>query len=266
MKRKTALITGATSGIGKAFAERLAAMGYDLILTGRRAQVIREAARKLEKEHRITATAIIAELSTEEGIRAVLAAIKKSGGIDFLINNAGYGTDGLFKNLAIQEHLDMISVHVNASLRFIYAALPGMLAKKSGAIINVSSLAAYFPAPINGIYGGSKSFLKVFTESLHMEVRRSGVRVQALCPGFTHTDFHNKMGVEEELARNPNIFWMSAEQVADISLKCLKKCKVVCIPGFRNRVLWFVGRILPTGLYYRLIENLYKKYLDEGVG
>src|SRR5208337_2205633 len=234
MKGKTALITGATSGIGKAFAERFAAMGYDLILTGRRKQVISEAARELERAHGITAAIIIAELNNEKGIRSVLAAIKKSGGIDALVNNAGYGIDGLFADLPIQKHIDMATVHVNASLRFMHAALSRMIARKNGVIINVASMAAFLPAPINGIYGGSKAFLTIMTESLHIELRRCGIRVQALCPGFTHTDFHRKMGIEAELSNNRNLFWMNPEQVVDISLKCLKRGKVVCIPGSRN--------------------------------
>jgi short-subunit dehydrogenase len=262
MKRKIALVTGATSGIGKAFAERFALMGYDLLLTGRRAHVLRGVAGELEKAHRITATVIIAELNNEKGIRTVLAAIKKSGGIDILVNNAGYGIEGIFISLPVQEHLDMVSVHINATLRFIHAALPRMLARKNGVIINVASMAAFLPAPINGIYGGSKAFLTILTESLHLEVRRSGVRVQALCPGFTLTDFHRKMGVEAELNNNRNVFWMTPERVADISLRCLKKGKTICIPGFRNKIVLFIARIMPRRLYYLAIEKLYGEYLD----
>jgi uncharacterized protein len=262
VKRKTALITGATSGIGKAFAEKFAAMGYDLILTGRRLQVIRGVARELEKAHGISVTVIIAELNNDKGIRAVLAAIKKSGAIDVLVNNAGYGIEGLFQDLPVREHLNMITVHIIAALRFMHAALPRMLTRKNGIIINVASMAAFLPAPINGIYGGSKAFLAIMTESLHAEVRRFGVRVQALCPGFTHTDFHHKMGVETDLNNRRNVFWMTPEQVVDISLKCLKRGNVICIPGFRNKIVLSLARIMPRRLYYRIIEKLYGKYLD----
>jgi short-subunit dehydrogenase len=262
MKGQTALITGATSGIGKAFAERFAAMGYDLILTGRRRQIITEIARKLKKTYRIQVTVIIAELTHEKGISSVITAIQKADRLSVLVNNAGYGVEGLFKNLTVTEHLDMMSVHMNAPMRFIHAALPRMLEQKNGIIINVASLGAFAPAPINGIYGGTKSFLVVLTESLHMEVRRHGVRVQALCPGFTHTDFHRKMGVEEELNRNKAVVWMTPKQVTVISMKCLEKGKVVCIPGFNNKILYALTRLTPRRLYYRMTEKLYRMYLD----
>jgi short-subunit dehydrogenase len=262
MNRQKALITGATSGIGKAFAERFAALGYDLILTGRRRQIITEVARKIKKTYRINVTVIIAELTSERGINSVITAIRKTERLSVLVNNAGYGVEGLFKSLQVREHLDMMTVHMNAPMRFMHAALPLMIAQKNGIIINVSSLGAFAPAPINGIYGGTKSFLIVLTESIHMEVRRHGVRVQALCPGFTHTDFHGKMGVEEELNKNKGVVWMTPEWVTQISLKYLKKGKVVCIPGFNNKILYVLTRITPRRLYYRMTEKLYRMYLD----
>jgi short-subunit dehydrogenase len=262
MNRQTALITGATSGIGKAFAERFAAMGYDLILTGRRRQIITEVARKLKKTYRIQVTVIIAELTSERGISTVMRTIQKSDRLSVLVNNAGYGVEGLFINLHVQKHLDMMTVHMKAPMRFIHAALPRMIKQKNGIIINVASIGAFAPAPINGIYGGTKSFLIVLTESLHMEVRRHGVRVQALCPGFTHTDFHSKMGVEEELNKNKAVVWTTPERVTSISLKCLEKGKVVCIPGFTNKILYALTRFMPRWLYYRMTEKLYRMYLD----
>jgi hypothetical protein len=261
MKKKTALITGATSGIGKAYAKRYAAMGYDLILTGRRKQVITALATELERAYGITAAVIIAELATEKGIRAVLTAIKNTRRLAVLVNNAGYGVEGLFKDLPVKEHLNMVAVHVNASLRFLHAALPRMVEHRSGTIINVASLGAFTPAPINGVYGGTKALLVILTETLHMEVRRYGVRVQALCPGFTHTDFHRKMGIGDELNRNRMIFWMMPDRVVDISLRSLEKGKVVCIPGFINRILFRIARLLPRRLYYWMTEELYSRYI-----
>jgi len=262
MERQTALITGATSGIGKAFAERFAAMGYDLILTGRRRQIITEVARKIKKIYRIRVTVIIAELTSERGINSVITAIRKTERLSVLVNNAGYGVEGLFKSLNVREHLDMMAVHMSAPMRFMHAALPRMIGQKKGIIINVASLGAFAPAPINGIYGGTKSFLIVLTESLHMEVRRHGIRVQALCPGFTHTDFHGKMGVEDMLNKKRGVVWMTPERVTHISLKYLKKGKVVCIPGFNNKILYGLIRITPRRLYYRMTEKLYRMYLD----
>jgi uncharacterized protein len=261
MKRDTALITGATSGIGFEFAERFASMGYDLIITGRRKDVITDAARKLERAHGIRVSVVIADFTNDKGIRSVISAVRKSGRVSVLVNNAGFGVEGLFKDLPVKEHLNMLTVHVTAALRLTHEALPGMLKRKSGIIINVASLAAFTPTPINSIYGGTKAFLTIFTESLHMEVRRHGIRVQALCPGFTHTDFHNKMGVEKELNDNRLIFWTTPAMVVDASMKCLKKGKVICIPGFRNKITRYIGLFFPKSLYYRITEKLFGKYL-----
>ncbi len=259
MKRETALITGATSGIGRAYAEWFARAGYNLVITGRRKSVIAGVARDLTRVHGVSVKVIIAELATEAGTRAVLDAIRKEGSLTVLVNNAGYGIDGLFADLPIRDHLNLIHVHVTAALRFVHAALPRMIEGKRGTIINVSSLGAFAPAPINGIYGGSKSFLNVFTESLHLETRRLGIRVQALCPGFTVTDFHNKMGVEEEVRNNRKLHWMKPERVVALSMRCLEKGRVICVPGFRNRLIRSIISIVPRGLYYRIVASTYRK-------
>ena len=253
--KKTALITGATSGIGRTFAGRFASMGYDLIITGRRKKIIDDTAREISKRYGVTVTVVIAELSEEAGIRKVLAAIKKARTIDALVNNAGYGIDGIFIERKIQDHIDMITVHVNAALRLIHASLPGMISREEGIIINVSSLGAWTPGPINGIYGGTKAFLNIFTESLHTEVRKYGIKVQALCPGFTVTDFHKQMGVEEKI-RNIRFFhWMKPEDVVNTSMKCLKKGKILCLPGIPNRLIRFAVGLIPRRLYYRMAEK-----------
>ncbi len=264
MSRQTALITGATSGIGKAFAEHFASRGYDLILTGRRKEVITAVARRLKQAYGIAVTVVIAELSDRRGVRPVLRTIMKTDDLSVLVNNAGYGERSLFINLPVREHLDMVEAHVNAVLRLVHAALPRMIKKKNGIIINVASLGAYAPAPINGVYGGTKSFLNVFTESLHMEVRRYGIRVQSLCPGFTRTDFHRKLGIEEEIKKNRTIRWMAPERVVKISMKRLGKGKVICIPGIRNKILYHAARLMPRRIYYRMTEKLYGPYLGRG--
>ncbi len=247
------LITGATSGIGLAFAERLASEGFDLIMTGRRRELIESSARNLTERYGIATDVVLAELSEEAGVTKVLEAIATAGGLKGLINNAGFGLDGMFAERDMKEHLAMIRVHVEASLRFIHAALPGMIERRNGFIINVSSLGAYVPAPVNGIYGGTKAFLNLFTESLHMETRQYGLRVQALCPGFTLTDFHGRMGMETGKISSP-FRWMKTERVVDISLKNLRKGKVLCIPGLSNRLLYGLVRCIPRRLYYRIFR------------
>jgi len=253
-QRKTALITGATSGIGKAFAERLASMGYDLVITGRRKPLIESVAADLARKHGVKVRVIIAELSGEPGVRKVEKAIAGTERLAVLVNNAGYGFDGHFIKRAIGEHLALAEVLALAPIRLIHAALPGMIRRHEGAIINVSSLGAWAPAPINGVYGGAKAFINVFTESLHMEVRKLGIRVQALCPGFTATDFHRQMGVEEEM-RKRRLYWMEPADVVNYSMKCLERGKVICIPGLVNRLLRLVVLAVPRRLYYRVTEG-----------
>lgn len=253
--RKTALITGATSGIGKCFAERFASMGYDIIVTGRRKKIIDGIAGDIAARHGVKAGVIIAELSEETGVRKVLKAISGCENLAALVNNAGFGLDGTFIELSIEEHRAMTEVHAGAPMRFIHAALPGMIARREGIIINLSSLGAWTPAPINGVYGGTKAFLNVFTESLHMEVRRHGIRVQALCPGFTSTDFHKQMGVEEEIHAQRMFYWMKPEDVVAYSMKCLEKGKVICVPGFPNRMIRRFIALMPRRLYYRVTEK-----------
>jgi hypothetical protein len=263
LQKKAALITGATSGIGRAFAERFASLGYDLIITGRRKKIIDAVAREISSKYDVRVSVIIAELSEDAGVRKVIRVLAGTNTLAALVNNAGYGIDGIFTERKIDEHLALARVLAEVPLRLVHAALPGMIARRKGIIINVSSLGAWTPAPINGIYGGAKAFLNIFTESLHMEVRRHGIRVQALCPGFTATDFHAQMGVEEEIHRQRMFYWMKPEDVVGISMKCLKKGKVICIPGLPNKLIRLFMGLLPRKLYYRVTEKGFKER-DEG--
>jgi len=257
---KTAVITGATSGIGAAYARRLAAEGYDLIITGRRESIIRKLADELTKQHNIKATVIIAELSEEVDIRRVIEVVKNAENIEILINNAGYG--GTFKpvtRLTSADYEKMINVHQLVPLRLISKVVPGMIERKKGVIINVSSLGVYAPTPAGGIYQGTKSFLKLYSESLFMELKDKGIKVQALCPGYVDTDFFRDSEDEESktsiLSGFRTRLTMSPEAVVDYSLKCLEKDRVICIPGVVYRLLWRLVSIIPGSLYYRLTSR-----------
>jgi short-subunit dehydrogenase len=258
---KTALITGATSGIGREFAERFASIGYDLIITGRRKNVIEKVAKEISRKNGVKVSVILAELSVEAGISKVLKVIEKAGHIDVLINNAGFGLDNLFYKETIENHIKMISVHINAAVRLTHAVLPGMVKAGSGIIINISSIGSFLPTPINAIYGGTKAFLNIFTESIYIEMRRKGIKMQSLCPGFTSTDFHIQMGIEEEIKKDVKN-WMTPEQVVNCSMKALTKGNVICIPGIRNRLLCLLPSILSERIYYWVISIIYKKYLE----
>jgi short-subunit dehydrogenase len=258
---KTAVITGATSGIGAAYARRLAADGYDLIITGRRQEIIRKLADDLTTKHNIKVKVIIAELSDENDVRKVIKAIENAENVEILINNAGYG--GLFRPILHVTPADydrMIKVHQLTPLQLILAVVPRMIERRKGTIINVSSLSAYAPTPAAGIYQGSKSFLKLFSESLHMELKDKGIRVQALCPGYVDTDFFRDSKSEEEktsiLSGFRTRLTMSPDSVVDYSLKCLKKDRVICIPGAIYRLLWRLVSVIPGNLYYKWTSRL----------
>lgn len=246
---KTAVITGATSGIGRAFADRFAEEGYDLIITGRREDLIQKAAREIIARFGVKVEVVVAELSEEAGVDSVISAAEKAGNVMALVNNAGFGLKRTFLEESLADHLKMVNVHVNATVRLTYALLPHMLQKQDGVIINVSSMAAFLPAPFNTLYGGTKSFVNAFTEALFLEVGSRGISVQSLCPGMTSTHFHEQMGVGEQVKEYVK-HWMTPEEVVEISFCDLAKGKIICIPGWRNKLHVALQRLLPKRVYY----------------
>ncbi|MBA4385181.1 MAG: NAD(P)-dependent oxidoreductase [Anaerolinea sp.] len=256
---KTALITGATSGIGAAFAKRLAHDGYNLIVTGRRKDKITALANELSEAYHVNVEVIIVELSDIVELEALVERIMNQH-IDILINNAGFGINRYFceEDPGIQEK--MVHVHIICPMRLIHAVLPNMISKGNGAIINVSSIGAFLSIPKNTIYLGTKAFLRAFTESLHIELMGTGVKVQVLCPGLVRTDFHEKLGISKAEQKNKGLVrWRSPEEIVDISIKGLKKNEVVCIPGWSTRIRTFLLSILPGRIYYGLIHNFFSK-------
>ena len=229
--RPCALVTGATSGIGAAFANRLAQEGFDLILHGRRQKELMERAKNLEKTYHTSVEIIIAELSRTEEMKKVEERIKSLDRLDMLINNAGYWEPGFFWEHSPDSLEAMIMVHNVAPVRFIRAALPRMLERNKGDIINVSSMGAYFNMVTLENYGATKAYLISFTESLHVALMGTGIRVQALAPGFTVTEFHSRLGADFTKDQRR---WMQPEEVVDKSLRALEKGQVLCIPGFRT--------------------------------
>ena len=256
---KTALITGATSGIGAAFAKRLAQDGFNLIVTGRRKEKINALAYELSETYHINVEVIIVELSDNVELEALVERISNLH-IDILINNAGFGINRYFceEDPRIQE--EMVQVHVICPMKLIHAVLPNMISRDNGVIINVSSVGAFLSIPKNTIYSGTKAFLRAFTESLHLELMGTGVKVQVLCPGLVRTDFHEKIGmakVEQEISGL--VRWRSPEEIVDISIKGLEKNEVVCIPGWSTRIRTFLLSILPRRIYYGLTRSLFSR-------
>jgi uncharacterized protein len=258
---KTALITGATSGIGAAFARELAAQGYNLGLVGRRTELLRALAGELAAKHGLQAEALSADLATEAGQKLVAGWILAHAPLALLINNAGFGIPGTFATTTAEEHLSMLAVHADATVRLTRAVLPAMLAAGRGAIINVSSPAAYLPMAGNTIYAATKAFLNIFSEALRAELRGTGVSVQALLPGFTYSDFHKRgeYAKQDFYSTLPKWMWMTSEAVAQTSLRALKSGGLYCIPGLHNQILVFLAK---TGLATFLLNRtpLKKKY------
>ena len=243
--RRTALVTGASSGIGAVYARRLGAQGYDLILVARREERLKELAEELERSHGVEAEVLAADLSEEAGLRKVEERIARAGNLEFLVNNAGFGTRGLFFRAGTEEQDRMHRLHVLATVRLSHAALPGMVARGKGNVVNVSSVAGFGQSPGNASYCATKAWMNSFTEGLYLDLAaaRSPVKVQAICPGYTLTEFHQAMGIGRDHV--PAAWWTSAEDVVDASLRGLARGKPVVVPGWRYKFYVCILKVLP---------------------
>ena len=241
--KPTALITGASSGLGAIFARQLAAQGYGLVLVARREERLESLAAEIRERHATPVEVFPADLSQEADLARLEQHIAELENLELLVNNAGFGTVGRFAKLAAEKHRAMVNVHLAATVRFTRAALPGMLARRKGGIINVASLAAFFPLPGGVTYCATKSAMVAFSQTLAMELGGSGVHVQALCPGFTYTEFHDTPEYASgRRAEIPEFMFGPAEPVVSESLKALGKGPVICIPGGLNKFISIFGR------------------------
>jgi short-subunit dehydrogenase len=249
---KTALVTGASSGIGAEFARQLAGQGYSLVLVARRKEKLEALGKEIQDKHAVAVEILPADLAREEEIQAVEKRIGELGRIEMLVNNAGYGIPGRFYESNIERQLDMISVHVIASVRLARAALPQMIEQRRGGIINVSSMSAFIPSA--GVtYSSTKAYLVKFSQALQFELEGTGVRVQALCPGFTYSEFHDTPQYSRfDRKQIPAFLWLSAVTVVSESLRDLERDKVICIPGSIYRMAkslatgWLTGPLIST--------------------
>jgi len=234
---KSALVTGASSGIGEAYTRLLASLGYDLIIVARRDGRLISIAKDLEDKYGVSVTVLQGDLCSEDDLSRVEEKVGGTANLSVLINNAGFGTLGPFVDVDISKSLNMITLHITAPTRLVKAVLPGMLSRRAGIIVNVASMAPFLPVSGNVIYNGTKAYLIAFSECLQLEVESAGIRVQALCPGFTRTGFHS---VDEyknvDFSNIPAFLWMPAEKVVAQSWQAVRNKKVVFIPGFINRM------------------------------
>jgi uncharacterized protein len=253
---RTALITGASSGIGAAFARQLASKDYNLVLVARREEKLATLADNLQRQYAMVAEYVVTDLSLEKDIEQVENRINQLPDVEMLINNAGFGTMGNFAEIKLSKQIEMVQVHVIATMRLCRTVLPSMIYRNHGTIINVASIGAFLAAPGNATYNATKAFLTSFSESLQQELRSTNIYIQALCPGFTYTEFHN---TEEYAHLNrgqiPKWLWSSADEVVRQSLDAVGQRPVTFIPGIRNQILVALLRNRLTALLLRHRTN-----------
>ena len=243
-----ALVTGASSGIGEAYARRLAGLGTDLVLVARRRDLLDARADDLRERHRVSVDVVAADLGTDDGLATVEAAL---GGVDLLVNNAGFGIAQRLASTDPAAVDAMVRVNALAVAHLTRAALPAMLDADHGAIVNVSSVAGFSPSPSFATYNGTKAFVTMFTEALALEVHGTGVRVQALCPGLTRTGFQSVSG-ETGTDGLPGFMWHDADHVVRASLAALATSKVIVTPGMHNKAFVAATSVLPRAWWRRI--------------
>lgn len=249
---KLAVVTGASSGIGAAFATALAGRGYDLILVARREGRLKELAASLQRSRDTKAEVLPADLASEEGISRLEERIAAASNLELLVNNAGFGTFGYFYSIDPASQESMHRLHVIATMRLTRAALNAMVPRKSGAVINVSSVAGFWQAPLSVSYCATKCWMNSFTRGLALELRAIGspVKMQALCPGFTVSEFHDVARIDRNTISKS--WWMTAEKVVSDSLDGLDQGRVFVIPGWRYRVGVFFMSHVPRAILDRI--------------
>jgi hypothetical protein len=254
----TALVTGASAGLGRAFAERLAREGTDLVLVARDLARLEELARGLRQRHGVAVEVLVADLSDRAATGRVCSRLEDDlRPVDLLVNNAGFGTVGRFHELPISREISEIGLNVVAVARLTHAALPGMVARGRGGVINVASIAAYQPTPLNATYGATKAFVSSLSQAVHEELKGTGVNCMVLCPGFTRTEFQQRAGIDS--SEVPNFLWQDASTVVAHALTAFDKGKALCVPGGLNRVTAGFSGAAPSAVTRKIAGLIVKR-------
>jgi uncharacterized protein len=259
---RTGLVTGASAGIGRAFAEVLAARGYHVVLVARRSERLEAAAEELRNRYRIEATVITADLASPDAVARLAADLdRRRLVVDVLVNNAGYGVPGLCEQSPWARHEDSLRVMLTAVCELTYRVLPGMIGRRWGRIINVASLAGHLPPPAgHTLYAATKAFLVRFSEALHLEHVQDGVHTCAVCPGFTCSEFHDVNGTRSTVSRVPAVMWMDAPTVAAQGYAAVTKGQAVHINGRINRTIAWLARVMPQGIVRPAVTGSWKRF------
>ena len=247
---KTALVTGASSGIGKAFAELLAQKGYAVVLTARRGDRLDALAAELKQKHGVATHTIVADLAEPRAPEQIAAELaKRAIAIDVLVNNAGYGVPGSYLNVPWPDHERFMRVMMTAVCDLTYRLLSGMIERRWGRVINIASVAGMVPSPAgHTLYGASKAFLIRFSEALDAENASKGVHVTAVCPGFTLSEFHDVTGTRDRMKNMPGMLWLKADDVAREGYDAVMNGTSVVVNGGIYRFLVWLQGALPRGL------------------
>ena len=248
-----ALVTGATAGIGESFTRLLAENNYNVVLVARDLPRLQERAQELEAKYQVQTHCIQADLSTDAGCSVVESYIA-SNQIDVLINNAGFGINKAFTVSELEEEQKLLDVLVRTPMRLMHVALPLMKQRDRGVVINVSSVASFIAG---GTYSASKSYLTVLTESMHTELAGTNVKISALCPGFTRTEFHQRARMS--MKGLPNFMWLDSDELVAKAWRDALKGKAISIPGWQYQLLVFVIQRLPRSIVRKVGMSMRRK-------
>jgi uncharacterized protein len=262
MARRLCLVTGASAGIGTAFARLYAERGYDLALTARRGDRLDELAKELHDKWGATCLTISADLADRSAPKSIVDTITAQGRhVDALVNNAGYGLQGNYLASSWEEHAAFMQVLVEAPLELTHLLLPGMQERKFGRVINVASLAGHVPGAAGAtLYGAAKAFLIKFSQSLNLENQTTGVHVSALCPGFTHSEFHDLNGMREQISTMPSWMWLDARTVVEIGFDGVEANHAVVVSGGANKAIAALAKLLPDGIAMGMMKSQLSKF------
>jgi uncharacterized protein len=262
--RRTALVTGASAGIGLALAREFAAHDFDLVLVARREERLQALSLELAERYHVDARVLVADLADPASPARIVEKCRAGGRqVDALVNNAGYGIRGKLLDTPWEQHAQFIQVMMTAVVELTYRFLPGMIERQYGRIINVASLAGLVPSTAgHTLYGAAKSFVIKFSESAGFEVLRHNVHVTALCPGFTYTEFHDVNGMRERVSQLPKWMWMDAESVARDGYRAVMRGDLVRVPGRVNRALALTARLAPRSLVTAVVKRESRKWRE----
>ena len=259
-RRPTALITGASAGIGAELAKVFAAQKHDVVLVARRRDALEALAGTLEGKHGIKATVVVDDLGDPDAPERIFAAVRDAGiDVEVLANNAGFGLGGEFSETPIEREIEMVQVNIAALMHLTKLFVAPMLKRRAGYVLNVASTAAFFPGPFQSVYYASKAFVLSFSQALAVELAPSGISVTCLCPGPTETEFAQVAGMKS--VRLPNLDVADAADVAEFGYRAMRAGSRVAVPGARNKLVVQAQRFVPRRLIARAMERMQRRRL-----